>query len=59
ADTLGYLSQEGLYWFEKKGPREWFCDACFTGEYPIRLLDHPDIYEMACARKKGACACAS
>jgi len=34
ADSLEYLSKDGLYWFEKKGEREWFCDACFTGKYP-------------------------
>jgi amidophosphoribosyltransferase len=43
ADTLGYLSQEALYWFEKRSPREWFCDACFTGDYPVDLTDAPDI----------------
>jgi len=61
ADTLGYLSQDGLYWFEKKGPREWFCDACFTGDYPVELTDNPDIYKMACESrcKKGECKCAS
>lgn len=34
ADSLAYLSNASLYWFEKQKPREWFCDACFTGEYP-------------------------
>lgn len=34
ADSLAYLSTESLYWFEKQKPREWFCDACFTGDYP-------------------------
>jgi len=47
ADSLGYLSQDGLYWFEKKGEREWFCDACFTGNYPIPLTDTPEIIEEA------------
>jgi amidophosphoribosyltransferase len=61
ADTLGYLSQDGLYWFEKKGPREWFCDGCFTGDYPVELEDNPEIYKMACEsfRRKGECKCAS
>lgn len=35
ADSLGYLSHDGLFWFEKKGEREWFCNACFSGEYPV------------------------
>src|SRR3989338_58871 len=34
ADSLSYLSQESLYWFDKQKPGEWFCDACFTGNYP-------------------------
>ncbi len=35
ADSLAYLSHEGLYWFEKQQHREWYCDACFTGNYPV------------------------
>lgn len=38
ADSLRYLSRDGLYFFEKKGEREWFCDACFTGEYPVKVV---------------------
>ena len=34
ADTLGYMSVEGL--IEAVGlPRELFCLACFTGDYPV------------------------
>lgn len=33
ADTLGYLSLEGL--FLPFGNRQGFCAACFTGEYPV------------------------
>ncbi|MBI4212659.1 MAG: amidophosphoribosyltransferase [Deltaproteobacteria bacterium] len=52
ADSLGYLSHERLYWFEKLEPREWYCDACFTGKYPIPLTDAPEIMkESGC----GAC----
>ena len=40
----------GLYWFEKLSPREWFCDACFTGDYPDELRDCP---EMKKAAKEG------
>lgn len=39
ADSLAYLSQESLYWFEKQKPGEWFCDACFTGNYPEGAKD--------------------
>src|SRR5213593_3296040 len=34
ADTLAYLSLAGLYAFAG-GRRAGFCDACFTGRYPI------------------------
>ncbi len=34
ADSLGYLSMEGL--IESIAlPKDLFCLACFTGEYPI------------------------
>ncbi|MBI4337492.1 MAG: amidophosphoribosyltransferase [Chloroflexi bacterium] len=36
ADSLGYLSIEGLYRALRK-PRNGFCDACFTGRYPIEV----------------------
>lgn len=35
ADSLQYLSVDGLYWFDKQHKSEWFCDACFTGNYPV------------------------
>ncbi|MGH8013341.1 MAG: amidophosphoribosyltransferase [Candidatus Binataceae bacterium] len=36
ADSLGYLSWDGLYSF-MDGAREGFCDACFTGNYPLEI----------------------
>src|SRR5258708_35209587 len=36
ADSLAYLSVEGLYSF-MDGRREGFCDACFTGDYPVEI----------------------
>src|SRR5262245_1296710 len=38
ADSLAYLSLSGLYAFTG-GRREGFCDACFSGEYPVPLDD--------------------
>jgi amidophosphoribosyltransferase len=38
ADSLAYLSQEGLYAFTP-GDGQGFCDACFTGRYPVPLGD--------------------
>jgi amidophosphoribosyltransferase len=41
ADSLGYLSQEGLFAFAQNGARlgAGFCAACFTGEYPVPIID--------------------
>ncbi|HUA56656.1 MAG TPA: amidophosphoribosyltransferase [Candidatus Sulfotelmatobacter sp.] len=41
-DTLAFLSIDGLYRAMGEARREeapQFCDACFTGDYPIRLTD--------------------
>jgi amidophosphoribosyltransferase len=38
ADSLAYLSLAGLYTFSG-GRRNGFCDACFSGDYPIALDD--------------------
>jgi len=38
ADSLAYLSLEGLYTF-LEGRREGFCDACFSGNYPVHFDD--------------------
>jgi amidophosphoribosyltransferase len=38
ADSLAFLSEEGLYAFTGSD-REGFCDACFTGRYPIPVSD--------------------
>ena len=40
ADSLGYLSLEGLHESVNgagTGPKEGFCDACFSNDYPIRI----------------------
>jgi amidophosphoribosyltransferase len=43
ADSLAYISIDGLYRALNKGGRDphhpQFCDACFTGDYPIPLRD--------------------
>jgi len=36
ADSLGYLSWDGLYSFIEGG-RDGYCDACFTGNYPVEI----------------------
>jgi len=43
ADSLAFLSVDGLYKAMGKGPRDEaapaFTDHCFTGDYPTRLID--------------------
>jgi amidophosphoribosyltransferase len=38
ADSLAYLSEEGMYAF-LGGKQPGFCDACFTGRYPVPFED--------------------
>jgi amidophosphoribosyltransferase len=42
-DSLAFISIDGLYRAMGEARRDnaspQFCDACFTGEYPIRLID--------------------
>jgi amidophosphoribosyltransferase len=46
ADSLAFLTIDGLYRAVGEGRRDpanmRYCDACFTGEYPIRLTDWDD-----------------
>jgi amidophosphoribosyltransferase len=39
ADSLGYLSERGMYAFLKPGEGNGFCAACFTGRYPVPVTD--------------------
>jgi amidophosphoribosyltransferase len=40
ADSLGYLSERGMYSFLQSGEGNGFCAACFTGRYPTPVGDH-------------------
>ena len=43
ADSLAFISIEGLYLAlgkQRDPARPHYCDACFTGDYPIPLIDH-------------------
>lgn len=42
ADSLAYLTEEGLYAFQPKGAERNFCDACFTARYPIQVAEAPE-----------------
>ncbi|MGO9451572.1 MAG: amidophosphoribosyltransferase [Candidatus Binataceae bacterium] len=47
ADSLGYLSWDGLYSFLGTGAkREEFCDACFTGNYPIEIPQQGEPHQL-------------
>ena len=37
ADSLAYLSWDGLYSFLGAEERDGYCDACFTGRYPVEI----------------------
>ena len=43
-DSLGFLSIDGLYRAvgeaQRNSEQPQYCDACFTAQYPTRLLDH-------------------
>jgi amidophosphoribosyltransferase len=57
ADSLGYLSIEGL--IKAVGlPRDNFCLACFTGDYPIPVqleMDKLALETVGAARDVDAC----
>ena len=46
ADSLAFISIDGLYRALGKSGRDpkkpYYCDACFTGDYPIPLPDQQD-----------------
>nr|WP_227657439.1 amidophosphoribosyltransferase [Candidatus Magnetaquicoccus inordinatus] len=42
ADSLGFLSLEGLYKAVNNGHEHGFCDACFSGNYPILFPKHEE-----------------
>ncbi len=44
ADSLAYVSLDGLYRAvgetKRNNQNPQYCDACFTGDYPVELVDH-------------------
>jgi amidophosphoribosyltransferase len=48
-DTLAYLSVENLFYFDKNHD-EWFCDACFSGNFPVPVTDFPDANKVQAAK---------
>ncbi|MCZ6623576.1 MAG: amidophosphoribosyltransferase [Deltaproteobacteria bacterium] len=45
ADSLAYLSQEGMYVFVN-GLTQGFCDACFTANYPVHFDDEGHTHQL-------------
>src|SRR4051794_36288174 len=45
ADSLGYLSLEGLQWAVDLPP-ERLCGACFTGDYPLQVQANADKLQL-------------
>jgi len=45
ADTLGYLSERGMYSF-LRGDSKGFCAACFTGRYPVPVTDQGRTHQL-------------
>jgi amidophosphoribosyltransferase len=43
ADSLAYLSLEGLRKAAGEGEDKIYCTACYTGKYPTKLVDVEDI----------------
>ncbi len=39
ADSLAYLSAEGIFAFREDKASNGFCAACFTGKYPVPVTD--------------------
>ncbi|MEK9662458.1 MAG: amidophosphoribosyltransferase, partial [Alphaproteobacteria bacterium] len=46
-DSLAFISMDGLYRAMGESGRNsdapQFCDACFSGDYPISLTDHSEM----------------
>ena len=50
ADTLAYLSNDGMFaYFD--GKKDGFCDACFTGNYPVHFEDEGHIGSSTCSTR--------
>ncbi|MBI1818213.1 MAG: amidophosphoribosyltransferase [Deltaproteobacteria bacterium] len=46
ADSLGYLTERGMYAFLKEGDGNGFCAACFTGRYPVAVTDEGRTHQL-------------
>jgi amidophosphoribosyltransferase len=53
-DGLAFISLDGLYRAtgeaKRNAARPQYCDACFTGEYPLPLVDQEGILNESLGR---------
>ncbi len=50
ADSLGYLSLEGMY--RAVGDQTSFCTSCYTNRYPVPLPDAEQLQKVAAGRQR-------
>jgi len=50
ADSLSYLSLEGLKKACGDGEKTTYCTACYTGKYPTNWVDVEEIHPMAVSK---------
>jgi amidophosphoribosyltransferase len=50
ADSLGYLSLEGMY--RAVGRSESFCTACYTNRYPVPFPEEEQVHRMVTDRQR-------
>jgi amidophosphoribosyltransferase len=46
ADSLAYLSHDGMMQVVG-GENQYFCSACFTGDYPVRVPWHDELQQLS------------
>jgi amidophosphoribosyltransferase len=51
ADSLSYLSLEGLKKACGEGEKTSYCSACYTGSYPTTIVDVEEILPASAARR--------
>ncbi len=53
ADSLAFLSEKGLYDFLPEPSSNGFCDACFTGRYPVQVAEDTQSRQLVLFEVKG------
>ena len=53
ADSLGYLSLEGLHHVSDSHFKRGICDACFSKNYPVDIAGEEQIPQLSLFREVG------